>query len=70
MEIFSCDGWWTHREGVKVGNLGVVVCIVIRRNRCGLKVETIGIVDILGKMYEYTGVGGVRNTIKVEVITV
>ena len=32
--------------------------------------EILGIVDILGKMYEYKGVGGVRNTIKVEVITV
>ena len=32
MGIFSCDDWWTHSEGVKVGNLGVVVCIVIGRN--------------------------------------
>ena len=53
-----------NREGVKV------VCIVIRRNLCGLRVETLGFVDILGKMDEYTGVGGVRNTIKVEIITV
>ena len=32
--------------------------------------ETLGLVDILGKMYEYTGVGGVRDTIKVDVINI
>ena len=32
--------------------------------------ETIGIVDILGKMNEYSGAGGVRDTINVMVINV
>ena len=32
--------------------------------------KTIGIVDILGKMNEYSGAGGVRDTINVMVINV
>ena len=65
MEIISCDGWWKHLEGGKVGNLGVVVSRVIGRDGWGLKswndvrwkLLELWTVVTLGRMDVYSGVG-------------